>query len=324
MNASEAVEVLALGQLQAWYDGYRTAPDEAPLRFVAAVGLVVSEHLRAAFPLTDAVIATPGRGQVSRLGRGTIQQILKRYGEDRLFLAEGGRTTRGALPAAQDLGARLSAVDGLAELSEEQRTRVSDVLQLWLIERVREHFNSERIAPDIQVAGTGPEVIAEVLAAARARGKAGAVAQHLVGAKLALRFPDQLVENHSFTTADVQLGRHGDFQVNDTVLHVTVAPSFGHVDKCRQNLNNGFRVVMIVPQDSEAATLQLLALRDVTSRVWVARLEQFVGQNIEELSSFAQRRFSGTIRQLLETYNARVSAVEADVSLLIQIPENLR
>lgn len=81
---------------------------------------------------------------------------------------------------------------------------------------------------------------------------------------------------------------------------------------------------MIVPQDSEVAAQQLLALRDVTSRVWVARLEHFVGQNIKELSSFAQRRFAGTIRQLLETYNARVSAVEADVSLLIQIPENLR
>jgi hypothetical protein len=42
-------------------------------------------------------------------------------------------------------------------------------------------------------------------------GKDGPVAQYLVGAKLALRFPTEKIGNESYSTADVQLNRPGDF-----------------------------------------------------------------------------------------------------------------
>lgn len=62
-----------------------------------------------------------------------------------------------------------------------------------------------------------------MLAEARQTGKEGPAAQHLVGAKLALRFPDMKVSNASYSTADDQSGRLGDFQIGDTSFHVLEA-----------------------------------------------------------------------------------------------------
>lgn len=56
----------------------------------------------------------------------------------------------------------------------------------------------------------------ELLSAARETGKEGSVAKHLIGAKLEFRFPGVTVSNESYSTADDQLGRKGDFCLGDT------------------------------------------------------------------------------------------------------------
>jgi hypothetical protein len=50
-------------------------------------------------------------------------------------------------------------------------------------------------------------VIRDLLSKANEKGKEHRVAQYLVGAKLALRFPHLTVENFSFSSADAQLSR---------------------------------------------------------------------------------------------------------------------
>lgn len=57
------------------------------------------------------------------------------------------------------------------------------------------------------------EVIADILETAQQRNQSGPVAQHLVGAKLALRFPHLEVGNFAYSAADDQAGRAGDFQL---------------------------------------------------------------------------------------------------------------
>jgi len=153
-------------------------------------------------------------------------------------------------------------------------------------------------------------------------GKLGAVAQYLVGAKLQLRFPNIDVSNDSYSTADDQLGRQGDFLIGDTAFHVTVAPMPAVYDKCKSNLDGGYRVYLLVPEDKVVGARQNAELA-AAGKIAVEAIESFVGQNVEELSAFSQKMLLTEFQKLLEICNKRVDAAESDKSMMIEIPANL-
>jgi len=162
----------------------------------------------------------------------------------------------------------------------------------------------------------------EVIERAREVGKAGPVAQYLVGAKLQLRFPETKISNDGYSAADAPTGRSGDFQIGDTVFHVTVSPAPAVIEKCKQNLAHGIRVFLLVPDALVVGTRQNAEVA-APDRIMVESIESFVANNIEELSRFSRGELTGGFRRLLETYNERVDAVELDKSMLIEIPPNL-
>src|SRR5208337_3878184 len=142
---------------------------------------------------------------------------------------------------------------------------------------------------EISLDKPGSQIIADILETAAKRQRSlGAVAQHLVGAKLALRYPHREIENHSYTTADMQLGRPGDFVVNDTVIHVTVAPGQDVIAKCGANVKSGYRATLLVSESKIQAARQLTEIAGFQQRISVNSLEQFVGQNIEEIGEFGK------------------------------------
>ena len=316
---AQSAYVDSLSVLREWYDGYRPSPGEEPNTYVICAGLAVLERMRDAFPLARSVYVTP-RNQVRTSGR-LIQSILARHGEERRFTAEGGRTTRGTVPAAEGLAAELNLVEGLVGLGDEARLEVIDELQAWLVERVKDYFSRQRIEVEINLSKPSSHIVGDVLIAAGL--KSGAVAQHLVGAKLAVRFPDLDIENHSYTTADQQLGRPGDFLVRDTVFHVTVAPMPPVLNKCLENFRNGYRPLLLVPESRIQAAKQMAESIGAEEGVSIFAIESFVGQNIEELGGFGKDNLAGNIIGLIEKYNERVGAVESDRSLLIEPPANL-
>jgi len=166
--------------------------------------------------------------------------------------------------------------------------------------------------------------ITDLLALARQKGKEGIVAQYLVGAKLALRFPDLKVENLSYSTADEQLGRPGDFYLGSTAFHVTVAPTMPALyEKFRRNMEQGYRVYMLVPDRCLVGARQS-AEATASGKIAVESIESFVGNNIEELSRFSGDQLRDGFRRLLDEYNRRVDSVETDKSMLIEIPKNLQ
>lgn len=154
-------------------------------------------------------------------------------------------------------------------------------------------------------------------------GKAGYLMQHLVGAKLQLRFPNHKISNESASTADKPTNRSGDFAIGNTVFHVTVSPMEGVFRKCQENLEEGLKVYLIVPDNKLAAARQL-AIVYCNDQIAVESLESFVSQNIEEISEFSQEQLTYNIVNLITTYNRRVDAVEIDKSLMIELPANLK
>lgn len=304
-----------------WYSGLPLWKDALPARGVIAAALVVVERLRETCDLDPTRHLTVGAGQIRGVSGAAVARILARYGETRPFLAEGGRTNRGAPGQVASLLSALRDV-GLAQLDPSARDVVLDELQAFLVDKVTEYHRRERLKFEYSPSHTAARSVRQILNEARKVGKEGEVAQYLVGAKLQMRFPGIAIGNESYSTADQQLDRPGDFCVGDTAFHVTVAPQLSLYERCRRNLSDGYRVILLVPEQSIAGVRQNAGAVDV-DRIGVLSIEAFVGQNLEELAGFGQNRLAAGFRRLLETYNRRVDSVETDKSLLIQIPGNL-
>jgi hypothetical protein len=309
----------AVVALEAWYDEQRPLPDEEPERYVIAAAIAVLEHFPKHFPLVREDYVTEG-SQVRTSGR-LISKVLARNGEPRTFSREGGRTTRGTRPAAESFASRMNALPGAEDLTGDERLAIAGELQLWLTRRATAYLDKRRLEVEIVLTKPASDIIGDILAVAATKGLAGPVAQYLVGAKLALRFPGQEIENHSYTTADEQLKRQGDFCVGNTAIHVTVAPMQQLFERCQRNLQSGYRTLLLVPVKKVEAARELADIANLTGRLGVLSIEDFVGQNMEEMSGFSRDGLRVQMRELLLTYNVRVKAKEVNPGIQIDIPE---
>ncbi|HRD80359.1 MAG TPA: DUF4928 family protein [Saprospiraceae bacterium] len=167
------------------------------------------------------------------------------------------------------------------------------------------------------------KIIHTLLSQAINEGKAGAVAYHLVGATLQLRFPDIEISNESANTDDRPTTRSGDFTVEDTVFYVMVYPMLPVFDKCRANIKNGLRPLLLVPDYSLIGSRQLASESGV-ERFAVESLESFISLTIERMSAFGVKQLKNSLFNLIYLYNQRVDQAETDKSLMIELPSNLK
>jgi len=301
-----------------WWNSF---PSKSRSRGNIAGGLVLLENLRDNFDLDIEAHKASGSDQLKNASRQNVQKVLARFGEERILLKEGGRTNRGLMKKLQPLLQALSQA-GFGNMSPENRSQGIHNMQSFLADRARDIFNAEKISFKYRPSMTSHETVGVILDSARKRQKTGEVAEYLVGAKLALRFPKYGIRNSSASSADRQTEQQGDFQINDCIFHVSVTPNRGHFDKCMDNLADGFRVFLLVPDDSLQGS-RYSAQQDTDGQVSVESIESFVSQNIEELSEFAGEKVVCNIRRLLVKYNERVAQVETDLSLQIRIPKAL-
>jgi len=316
---------LFIPDMAAWYENARE-PNGSINRNAMAVGLIMIEHMGKAFPLDEKRYVTKKGGQVSLLGGPRVKRIIASHGETRPFSSEAGRSSRGSIDHARQLADTLNNSPGASaylSVSGDDQEEVRDALQGWVVQQMKaDYFDQQRIKAEVD--HTRP--VKFLLKAASVRGgtTSGAVAQHLVGAKLTLRFPGETVHNESYTTADQQTHRQGDFQIGDTAFHVTMRPSNSLIsDRCRANLTAKFRPVVLVPEEFADVARGMVALENLDGQVAVVSIEDFVGTNIEEIGTFSEKGIRTELKNLLTRYNERVKAVEPDPGLLIEIPGNL-
>lgn len=293
-----------------------------PAKGTLTGGLVVLERLQSKYVLDLDQHRTKGKSQIKGAGRTQTRKILARFGETRPFSEESGRTNRGLAGEIATLldALRVADLDGL---SVGDRNDILRAAQEWLAQKAGEYFNRARVKFTFNPDKTAFHSLGEILEQAQSVGKEGQVAQYLVGAKLALRFPTITIRNDSYSTSDIQSGSPGDFRVNDTAFHVTVAPNIGHLEKCKSNIQQGLRAYVLVPDRLLMGTRQNAELM-LPEKITVQSIESFVSQNIEELALFAKDGLISGFRRLLETYNERVDDAEIDKSMLIEIPKNLQ
>lgn len=282
------------------------------------VALVTTQHARKlGLPLEPSALLTEGGGQVLGLGKASVQSILKRYGIERILAAEGGRTSRGSIGNMRDYVAFLNDLHmkGIADL---------DVIERFWIDRVYEFFAGKPFKIRLDGYRSLRVLVRDMLMQAEERQKnspgmqyMGAVLQHLIGAKLDCALGAGAFEHHSFSTSDAQSGRAGDFFIGDVAIHVTTAPGEGVVQRCQENLNEGFRPIIVTTARGLAAAEVLSENSGIGDRVDVFEAEQFIALNLYELGKFAADGRKIAVGDLVTRYNEIVEEVETDPSLRI-------
>ena len=287
---------------------------KGPLSLVLVVTRKASEQTP---PFAADNYLTPQGGQVAGLGRGAVQSILADHGIDRVLAEEGGRTSRGSIQKMR------AYVDFLNELAQEKLLDF-DAIEKWWIGRVREFFSSKPFSLKVDSSKSIRSIVSDLIEAAFDRQRAcpgvmvaGAVMQHLVGAKIATALPDVKIKHEGFSVADAPAGRKGDFLIGDTAIHVTTAPTEALIRKCCDNLAQNLRPLVITTQSGVGGAIALAKNADVAERIDILEIEQFVATNVYEWSAFQQTKRTVTVRQLVEAYNRIIDQCETDPSLKI-------
>jgi hypothetical protein len=291
-----------------------------------AVALHVTERARRdGLPLDPERLLTKKRGQVSGLGPTVVRTVLSRHGITRPLSKEVGRTSRGSI------GNMRTYVGFLNEVHNDTPIDLDAVEHFW-VDRVRDYFASTPLKLRLDASRSLRAVVHDILVQAEAREKQlpgvryrGAVLQHLVGATLDCALGSEHVQHHSYSTADAQSGRVGDFVVASTAVHVTTAPSEALIEQCRDNLNDGYRPV-IVTIDDRANKQHGIALAeglarnvDLDDRIDVFEAEQFVTLNLYERGRFSESNRRIAVSDFVKRYNEIIDQVETDPSLKIAI-----
>jgi hypothetical protein len=147
----------------------------------------------------------------------------------------------------------------------------------------------------------------------------GAVLQHLVGAKLECALGEGQIKHNSFSTADAPGGRVGDFLIGDVAIHVTTSPGEAVIAKCRDNLNDGYRPMLVTLQRGLTVAEGLAGNVGLGDRIDIFEIEQFVALNVYEWGKFAAEGRKTAVTELVDRYNEIIEEYETDPSLKIEL-----
>lgn len=201
---------------------------------------------------------------------------------------------------------------GFEKLDAKKRTAMIDAAQQVFATLIRDILQQEPL--EARLKGRSAEaVIREILKQAEAKGKAGDVAQYLVGAKLMLRlqreFPvlgSNLGDRRSRGDAHA---RRGDFEIENATIEVAVGlPDEKHLAQIVEALEDTDLEVWLLTRHDRVASWQheLEEFEGVDpKRVVVTAVESFVGQNISEMGGFSAKGKASQLHELFKLYNER-------------------
>ena len=285
-----------------------------------SIALIVTQHgKKTGLPLDPDKLLTQKGGAVQGAGGDAVLAILKRHGITRRLSKMGGRTSRGSVDTMRVYVAFLN------ELARAGKVDLEAVESFW-IGRVREFFAAKPFKIKLDAAKGLRAVVRDVIAQAEERQKnapglyyAGALLQHLVGAKLDCALGKGLLQHNSFSTADEPGARAGDFFLGNVAIHVTTSPGEALIERCRENLNEGHRPVLVTLQRGLTVAEGLASNVSLADRIDVFEIEQFVALNLYELGEFALQSRQTVVRDFVKRYNEIVEEYETDPSLKIEL-----
>ena len=270
------------------------------------------------FPLNSDDFKTEKEGQVVGLGGGNLKKILKDHGITQQLSAEGGRTSRGSM------GLMIKYVDFLNARNAEEPVDFTVAEAFWA-EQIREYFRNQPFILNADTSKTIGSNLDELFEQAKKRQKQnpgtqylGTVLQHLVAAKLCLIMPEGSFEIHGASVADAPTARSGDFVISKTIIHCTTSVGDLLINKCKSNINSGYRPVIITIFERVQTALNQIEDAGLAGRVEVWDIQQFLSSNVHEHSLFDEDKRNAKLGVIIENYNQIVMEKETDPSLRIE------
>lgn len=288
---------------------------KGPLSVVVQITRMVREK---EFSLDPSDFKTEKEGQVAGLGGGNLKKILRDHGITQQLSSEGGRTSRGSM------GLMIKYVDFLNTWNAEEPVNFDEIEAFWA-EQVREYFRNQPFVLTADASKTVGANLDELFDQARKRQKQnpgtqylGTVLQHLVAAKLCVILPEDSFEIHGASVADAPTARSGDFVINKTIIHCTTSVGDLLINKCKANIANGFRPVIITIFERVQTALNQIEDAGLSGRIEVWDIQQFLSSNVHEHSLFDEGKQNATLGTIIENYNHIVHEKETDPSLRIE------
>ncbi len=304
-------------QLESALKKFYDDPDKKGKGPLSVMIVITDEAIQKGLPLNPDSLLTKAKGQVKGLSMSRVQKVLKKYGIRRILAREAGRTSRGSIKNMRDYVALLNALHekNMADLKR---------IEKWWADRVQEFFLSKPFQLKLDPSKSLRSIIKDLINQAVERQKeasgtmyAGAVMQHLVGAKLALMLPEASIKQHGFSVADSSTARNSDFMIEDVAMHVTSAPTEALIKKCVENLEASLQPVIVTTSNGAGGAESLSVNSAIDGRIDIFEIEQFMATNFYEWSKFNQSKRRMTIEKLLDAYNKIISECETDPSLKI-------
>lgn len=285
-------------------------------RNTVAVGIVVLDRLRCKCPLTPLEVFSQTGGEVKGARGDALHATLGKYGIPANYLKQA--STRQAAPDADRLLRTLEYGHVLVGLLSAARDKaLVDAIEL-LREAATQWFRRQNLKVSCNRADSPATWVRSILTEAEGK-SAGRVEQHLVGAKLQKRYPLKQIPNYPGHAGDAQTRRRGDFDVDGISYHVTTAPGPDVIRKCKANAEANRHPVLVVPRDKVEKARTIAEVEGVDKRLTILALEDFIANNVIEISLERQTDLLSTLKEIIEEYNRRVQEVEKEAALRIEL-----
>jgi hypothetical protein len=297
------------------FQAEHNAVTKGPLALLVQLTHMIKERK---FPLKPDDFLTENKGQVAGLGGGNLKKILKEHGIIQILAAEGGRTSRG------NMGLMMKYIKFLNNWN---KTEIIDfkVVETFWAEQVQEYFRNQPFTFNADPSQTIAASLNELFEQARKRQKQnpgtqylGTMLQHLVAAKLSMILPPNKFVIHGASVADSPTERSGDFVINNTIIHCTTAPGDLLIRKCKANIKGGYLPVIITIFDRVKNANDLAVDAEISGRVEVWDIQQFLSTNINEHGLFDEQQRTIKLVDIIKKYNQIIDEKETDPSLKIE------
>jgi hypothetical protein len=100
---------------------------------------------------------------------------------------------------------------------------------------------------------------------------------------------------------------------------VTTSPAEAVIEKCRDNLNDGYRPIIVTLQRGLTVAEGLAGNVGLSDRIDIFEIEQFLALNLYELGKFGADGRKTALTDLVARYNEIVEEFETDPSLKIEL-----
>ena len=304
MNISEIWQKNTAEIYREWYGGI-DINDEREGWGALCGGVTILENLMDNYTLNLRQHQTRSGTQLRKAGATLGNRVLQRFGiiiDARL--GEFGRTSRGAPPAAEKLMELLGPLQ-LDELSPNERNEILLALQRLIVNDLLKRLVRRTQLIRTNSTDTFEKTLSDLFAAVPSI-SSDAVAQHLVGAKLQLRYPDREISNDVTAAADAPTNRPGDFIIKDTSIHITLAPQDAVFQKCIENLNEGLNVYLLVTENKINLARRKAVQFSIAHQITIKSIESFIAQNIDEMAGFSKENHFIQKDKLIQIYNQRI------------------